>query len=269
MEFQVRDFTDSDRALAAQWVSLLPTHLFKYRTLTGEGKDRLAGLVRDSTLYFPTFAELNDPFDSNFSYDFSAPVEVREGHWRHALPPDLPDREAAVRAAVEFALDEEKANASVRELLSKFGVYCLTAKPDNILIWSYYADGHSGVCLRFRMEDLFVSYCRDGGLLVPVEYLATYPTVPYFGSGVITLVHGGIGTKATAWEHEVEWRIVHPKISGALPCRRPALDGIILGCRISIEDERFVRELAVSFGIPVLKASKMEREYGIQIEGHC
>src|SRR2546426_330402 len=198
MEFKVRDFTDGDRALAAQWVSLLPTHLFKYRTLTGEGKDRLAGLVRDSTLYFPTFAELNDPFDSNFSYDFSAPVEVREAHWRHALPPHLPDREAAIRAAVEFALDEEKANASVRELLSKVGVYCLTAKPDNILMWSYYADGHSG----------------------------------------------------------------------ALPCRQQALDAIILGFRISVDDERFVRELAASFSVPVLRASKMEREYGIQIEGH-
>jgi len=273
MEFKVRDFAPGDRSLVEKWVARLPEHLFKYRTLSGLGSVRLATLIGESILHFPTYAELNDPFDSNFSFDFAAPADVLEAYWRRALPDDLSNREAAIRLAIESSSNAERmANGStaVRDLMSKFGVYCLTAKPDDILMWSYYAEGHAGVCLRFRSEGLFDSYCRDGvGMLVPVEYVPGYQIVPYFTSSVVGLVHAGIGTKAVAWKHEAEWRVVKPKASGLLRFERAALDGIILGCRISAEDERLVRGLAGQreAPIPVMKASKKESEYGIQIDG--
>lgn len=40
---------------------------------------------------------------------------------------------------------------STDEILNGFAYYCMAKKPDNILMWSHYADSHKGVCFRFDL----------------------------------------------------------------------------------------------------------------------
>jgi hypothetical protein len=51
-----------------------------------------------------------------------------------------------------------------------------------------------------------------------------------------------LGTKAAAWSHEGEWRIVLPNRTGNLKIPPELIAGVVLGTRISEDNERTIRE---------------------------
>ena len=51
--------------------------------------------------------------------------------------------------------------AARREWQQRYGLVCLSRSPNNILMWSHYADRHRGMCLGFDVPD---------GLAMPVDY---------------------------------------------------------------------------------------------------
>lgn len=70
-------------------------------------------------------------------------------------------------------------------------------KGDILSMWAYYADSHKGVCLKY-----------DFSLLLEFETV----------------------TKAVAWSHEQEWRIIFATDEDYFPM--PCLSGVYLGARI-------------------------------------
>ncbi|MEK7316922.1 MAG: DUF2971 domain-containing protein [Candidatus Eisenbacteria bacterium] len=265
-----RETTSGDREIIVGWRQRIGnlTHLYKYKDISGTGRRHLSEMFQDRALYFPTYADLNDPFDSNFTLHFDATDEEKRAHWDEVLPTDHPDRSSEIARRLALSNDKaemERRQLETRAMLSKYGVCCLTEKPDNILMWSYYAGGHAGVCLRFRTVDLFHSYGKAPGVLVPVEYAKSYPRLGFFEPGIARIFSASVGTKSSAWEHEAEWRIVRPDMRGSLPCDPFALDGVVLGCNISKKDEVFVRNLAASASVPVVRAPKRAHDYGIDV----
>jgi len=61
--------------------------------------------------------------------------------------------------------------------IRSWGVICFTKVPDDILMWSHYADSHRGICLGFcgrdKAQDL-----NDVGLY-PVVYTEEYPELDF------------------------------------------------------------------------------------------
>jgi hypothetical protein len=154
----------------------------------------------------------------------------------------------------------------------ELGLCCFTGSPKDLLAWSYYAGGHGGLCLRFRMETLFRSLGQSPGMLLEVQYRKDHPSEPFYQPGKFNMMLAALCTKAKMWEHEREWRIVLRK-SGEVDFPQEvsfpsdALDGIVMGCRITPEDERFVRGLVEGRVPPIrlLRAIKKENEYAVQI----
>ena len=128
-------------------------------------------------------------------------------------------------------------------------------------MWSYYADGHKGVCLRFRSNDLW-----ELGLLVPVEYRSKYPTPSYYRDHIPTL-YAMLGSKAEQWRHEAEWRL-GGREAGHVSFPPSMLDGIIIGCRTPSDHVKWILGLITEreHPIEVYRASKAKSEYGLQIE---
>ncbi|WP_240923611.1 DUF2971 domain-containing protein [Psychromonas sp. SA13A] len=86
------------------------------------------------------------------------------------------------------------------------GVLCLTEEPDNLLMWSHYADSHQGFCVKFDTSNYFFNQKRtmedDFYHLRKVEYIEQHPTkVIKSNVGVDLLLH-----KSDTWSHEKEWR---------------------------------------------------------------
>lgn len=86
------------------------------------------------------------------------------------------------------------------------GVLCLTEEPDNLLMWSHYADSHQGFCIKFDTSNYFFNQKRtvedDFYHLRKVEYIGQHPIkVIKSSKGVDLLLH-----KSDTWSHEKEWR---------------------------------------------------------------
>ena len=85
--------------------------LYKYRSFTmGADRERLKQMLISQELYCPTAVELNDPYDCN------------------------------IGTADKFIGQ-----------LKKYGVFCTSGEKHNdILLFSHYADKHTGLCLVFQ-----------------------------------------------------------------------------------------------------------------------
>lgn len=98
------------------------------------------------------------------------------------------------------AVLSEKSNEAI-------GVLSLTQKPDNLLMWSHYADSHKGFCIGFNSEHSFFNRKRSEKdefyYLRKVEYLEERPTklmVDMDGTDIFLL-------KSDVWKYEKEWRM--------------------------------------------------------------
>src|SRR5262249_46903341 len=113
-------------------------------------------------------------------------------------------------AAVSKVIHGNRATISKRvidDASTRFGMLCLSEKPDNILMWSHYSDGHRGMVIGLD-TDLF----REGGESFRVNYPENNERVEYKpfrspgDSEFETYLKELPRTKGLNWAYEKEWR---------------------------------------------------------------
>ena len=149
------------------------------------------------------------------------------------------------------------------------GIYCMTTRPDNVLMWSHYAAAHSGFCLQFTTEDSFFRNVREAPLL-PVRYSTDrlYLNLIERNDYYKEISHA-LTTKAKDWRYEDEWRAVdftHGPGIHMYPAE--ALTGVILGCRITPANrQRIMQWCQRCMPRPtVYWAEEKDREFGLDIK---
>ncbi|HDY7648843.1 TPA: DUF2971 domain-containing protein [Vibrio vulnificus] len=103
---------------------------------------------------------------------------------------------------------KEHVSAALTETSNELiGVLSLTEKADNLLMWSHYAESHSGYCIGFKSNHSFFNKKRSKKdefyHLRKVEYLPHRPSkamVDMNGTDMFLL-------KSDIWEYEQEWRM--------------------------------------------------------------
>ncbi len=216
----------------------LTSNLYKYQTIN---KNSLENLI-NKKLYFANTSQFNDPFDGQL------------------LPSDF------VREIKDLGYNVSDSEISkhdqfVADRLNGYGVLSLSKKRDDILMWSHYADSHKGFCFGFK-ENLS-SYFDDHDWPIDhktVRYSRMHPFIDIhddliskkrFNSNDTflnlcelgqALLDAAITIKHSSWSYEVEERIVS-EVSGLHSFRPEALDHIVLGMNISMDDEATVCSL--------------------------
>lgn len=99
---------------------------------------------------------------------------------------------------------------------------CFSERNDSILMWAYYANSYSGICLEFDIaaDEFLASKCRK------VQYSRHFPSGDFDGDNFFR--------KGEEWSHEQEWRIVCTTKEEFLPTT--SLRSIIIGPRTPVED---------------------------------
>ena len=162
---------------------------------------------------------------------------------------------------------------------NQVGIECFTQSPTDILMWSYYADKHTGVCVEYDFSKLFVS-CANSFLL-PVCYSEKRPLLDMQNlfdpvtqqvcSDRIAEVFPSIMrswiTKSKEWEREKEWRLITFPIKGDLErlVRLPIASRIIAGINITDENYRLVADIAKEKEIPIHRTRLKNDQYKIEI----
>lgn len=196
---------------------------------------------------------------------------------------------------------EEHLQRLYRMLDESFGVLSLSEIPDNILMWSHYANNHEGMCLEFDPRLHPSAFPR----LNPVRYQDVYPYIPTFFPDVVQLliakksakyeilldtanvlaedlannaadksetrqaalsIASWFYVKSAHWSYEREWRALN---AGPGPVRFTprALKGIIVGCSISQANLNCIKDLVKRRRpkVALYRAVKKPRQFGLDI----
>lgn len=101
---------------------------------------------------------------------------------------------------------QDKLNSSMSEVKGSVRVVCLSEVYDSILMWSHYAQNHTGFCIEYDFAENNMFYKR----LYPVKY-----TTDRYAISKADMSHSNtrwiyktICSKSDVWSYEKEWRIV-------------------------------------------------------------
>lgn len=219
-----------------------PRKLYKYRSLDGDAGRHVGSAVFDGRFYFGAVGGFNDPFEGLPEFVWEGSPKEMLDQWSawyrdHDQLPELEAVNKALQVAQRKDFDKAEASKQYQELSRDIPMFCLSETPNNVLMWSHYAQNHTGVCLEFNGRSPVFTYA------VKVLYRSKRAVINLGlprpdGDALIPAM-----TKSKDWRYEKEWRIIE---AGTKPGLRQfpldTLTGIILGERISNADRARVMD---------------------------
>jgi hypothetical protein len=206
----------------------------RYPTLSPDSSElrgRVERLITQGEIYFPLARQLNDPFEASPIFGHADKDVMLAGLENWAQQNGMGAQELAERKAAmiqQFEQGTVKAHIDAvmakyrEEFRTNFPMFCLAATRQSTLMWSYYTDAHSGICLHF---DAMATTNSPFGLSQKISYSTRYPEilVPIASMGNdrgATMLTRALLTKSHVWEHEKEYRLLNlPRIDGPNPPR--------------------------------------------------
>lgn len=230
-------------------VSKPPARLYKYQRIDSYNLTNL----RNNEFFFRAPSQFNDPYDCALDLQLDIEKLADDDVLRKALvqDPDFSERfrELAVKdvnatmlKSYRDALPESMRamfNLLQENVRSRLKVTCLSAKHDNMLMWSHYADAGKGFCLEFDAHH--PSFERK---LNKVRYVREFPkldplTMNHSRRDAVQEIFNAMAyTKSEDWIYEQEWRIISMEESATVEYDPEILKGIYFGTRVD-NDEMF------------------------------
>jgi hypothetical protein len=291
--------------------------MFKYYTFDGAIRTiagRAIRLASPAAFNDPFDTHLDDPLGLDVG-DFVQELQValtefilgdieyghlRDGNFKNliermhgAMAQATPERrrgllEAAITGDARESYDIDRMKQHNREMaaffiatFSRYGIYCTSAKHDNLLMWSHYADQHKGAVIEFRPNKE-----KDSVFLAsrPVTYSQERPLMYRSAKDMIRrsmlltleaatkeIVDSLIYTKASDWNYEEEIRLVIPDYipegteHNLLGFHAEELATVILGCRMPVEQRLALARAASALNpdAAIQVSSMSPRDYGL------
>ncbi len=234
-----------------------PQYVYKYRISDTTRSPHFDSIITTNKLMFSSPKAFNDPFDCQLQpITFLSVTEVTQ-----FINRVLPNAPANIKKnLVTNAINNPLAFANILESAIQFddkGVLCLSQEPDNILLWSHYADNHYGVCLKFDiLEDIdFFS------IPLTVIYDQSYPVYNHMTqpNDIVTKM---IKTKFEPWKYEKEISIFK-QAKGLYEFKKTALKEIIFGCNTTQPEIDRIKNLTTSNGYNHMTFKQSEKQNGI------
>lgn len=190
--------------------------LFKFYRINLLHFEYYSDLFIDKKLYHALPKQFNDPFECKPHYKF--PTGEKSQELRKHLVKAQTERGIERKTAENNISEHMKKEGNLPEeihkkILNSFGelrICSFTAKKDNLLLWSHYADSHKGFCIELDVTK------KPLNCAFKVKYTKKYPDVHYpihpdkraYKPALI---------KSRKWRYEKEYRsIFHPEGLGQL-----------------------------------------------------
>lgn len=254
-----------------------PAKFYKYRSMaTSKVIGWVESIVLHNELHFAAAKTFNDPFDLRPVFSLIAPKvrQVKEfNRLSKKFEPDLnrEQRRAQAKDVVKNSLNR-KSIKMMEEVMQKefarviaedIGVYCVSAKRDDILMWSHYADYHKGICLEFNGAARLMAHAQK------VQYSQKRAPIVEYYDDKETAMTKALLTKSLHWAYEEEWRLINfAKGPGAVEFSPENLTGIILGALASADTVAVVHQWAKARSHPldIYQASLSNTDYSLNIK---
>jgi hypothetical protein len=162
----------------------------------------------------------------------------------------------------------EMSAATIQMLHNQFireqvGVFCVSTKRDNLLMWAHYADSHRGICLEFDGLSNLMAHAHK------VTYSVERVPINPFDDSDAAMMDKSLLTKSDHWSYEAEWRLIRDQGGpGVVEYRPHVLKGIIFGALTSHSIIDTVRGWVRQRSTPVnlYRASVSNRRFELSIK---
>ena len=146
---------------------IVPKILYRYYKFD-EYTERI---FKNNEVYFQSPAKFNDPFDSKITFFYKCSKTQEKKYlreWARNYRPDiyllrkkyLQLEKKIKKEGIETHHIINNAKNDFQKYRKQMGVFCITEKKDNILMWSHYTNSHDGFCIGFNTENPFFSRAR-------------------------------------------------------------------------------------------------------------
>lgn len=221
----------------------IPKTLFKYRDWGIEYHRRL---VSKQEIYFAKASEFNDPYEGTvrerwdlMTYDecLKKNEELFSLIFKNKPKEQISEYAKRITDEKKFWHPDnvkKESNESLQNWDRILGLFSLSETYDNILMWSHYANNHSGFVVGFNTEKL----CNDYGFgyTEPIVYQDNFP-IPNSSDDSTKRFHKKFFHKSKVWEYEKEWRISLNHIQNRVVKLNPnVINQIVIGCKMNEEN---------------------------------
>ncbi len=232
-----------------------PSKLYQYRKFSSQNLESLS----ESSIYLASYESFNDPFDE---FNVAEPTHEQALEFCREMARDpaakvadyyrkiLNDRDALLSDFLKCSKDViQLTEAKCRGL----GIACLSEKADDLLMWSHYADGHTGYCLEF--DGSVAPFALAMAVQYSTQRLKVHPYTlkPEDAHGMKALL-----VKHTCWAYEKEWRVLSTDGPGLSKYPPERLTAVYFGMRMSIERQKVILRL-LGDGDKVLRVFQMKK----------
>jgi len=238
----------------------------------------LEGIFTRRQIYLPRPIDFNDPFECRPRLTVYNSGLKRQSFIRERVRKIFPPNERKARKELMKEYDRrlrsspEIIESAYEEFVKTTGLYCLSEKNDDILMWSHYSNGHRGLCVEFdAIIDAAFSGMMLFGQALKVNYREERPTLNVMAIGQPTEYQKALLTKSNHWDYEEEWRVIKTEPEGGPGVRhfRPeVLTGVIFGALISTEDKQQIMDWISKYPTKIVlyQARIDETKYKLNIE---
>jgi len=218
----------------------VPNILYKYRDWNNPFH---RNLLQKGELFFASISGFNDPFDGTIPHRY-APEELTEDNifkkyleittrkFPHLTETAIHEKCYEYQRRGYFHNEkylEDFEKDTCERLNEQFGIACLSKKNDNILMWSHYANCHTGICLGFNKYKLFYD---TEAVFKHVKYSEDLPMLSLF-EDVYTYYSKLIGTKSILWDYEKEYRLSKTNFANQIAkLQKQTIEEVILGAKM-------------------------------------
>lgn len=244
----------------------MPKKLYKFFPC----KEKSLNNLFNSKIYLSSPEEFNDPYDSK-------PLFCPDDLWRFALKDEMLmkvldsygiSKNILDNNIIEYSKFVYRLQRSMLDYMTNFRISCFTENDyTSMLMWSHYANAHSGFCLEFNTDSFTPEQLYD---IHPVIYSDKIYDLTFCLCKLLKSklkryqeskrIYFEISTlhKDLSWSYEKEWRIIKADTTFAMMSKPSA---IYLGVNIDDEDRKKISEWCNSCNIPIFNMRQKGNEY--------
>ncbi|WP_394771965.1 DUF2971 domain-containing protein [Mucilaginibacter sp.] len=245
--------TEFDQVLIAQLADMIINNPIIYKYISFDiGKKAL----ENATIGFTNPWAFNDPYDCTTKLiDFT---DFPEGYRKRLIDLYYSHLDDVNKLALlehmnktpDEVLTKTLSTQGMKNEIVNRGVSCFSRNYNNILMWSHYAASHTGICIGFNLEQLYLSISEASTekMMVLVDYKEELKPLNYYRHKRESIVRW-LKTKAKFWEYEQEIRIVmnHLNFNGETkhiqPIHKACFHSVYFGTRVSEQHKNEIIQL--------------------------
>lgn len=215
----------------------IPKTLFKYIGWSDEESDVRKDILYKNILHFANPLSFNDPFDSMLPVLFHEDYYETErfhkefmqgmckiGKYNYTEDEINEKAKRYVNDPAEITYSLKKMTEGVRkQIIENIRISCFTTDPENILMWSHYANCHRGICIGFDTE----LFNRHTTMIEKVTYANEFPKLDSLTNIPILI------TKSLHWEYEQEYRLINASNVTQMNFDKKAIIRVIIGHKMN------------------------------------